>query len=46
VSRALAAEFDRVPAFGASDCECESHLVAATGFDSLVAAVERAHERA
>jgi Uri superfamily endonuclease len=38
-----AAEFDRVPAFGASDCECESHLVAAPALDPLVAAVQRAH---
>jgi endonuclease-3 len=46
VSRALAAEFDRVPEFGASDCDCESHLVAAPAGDPLVAAVERAHETA
>ena len=44
MARALAAEFDRVPNFGASDCDCASHLVGATEFDSLVAVVERAHE--
>jgi endonuclease-3 len=46
VARTLAAEFDRVPDFGASDCDCESHLVGASAFDALVATVERAHETA
>ena len=48
VGRALAAAFDPVPAFGASDCDCDcnSHLVGAPELESLVAAVERGHERA
>jgi len=44
VAGALAAEFDRVPAFGASDCDCASHLVGASTLESLGATVERAHE--
>jgi len=46
VARALAAEFDCVPAFGASDCGCVSHLVGAPDRDLLVKSVERAHETA
>ncbi|MEF8850868.1 MAG: DUF123 domain-containing protein [Haloarculaceae archaeon] len=46
VGRTLAAEFDPVPGFGASDCDCDSHLVGATDGDALVAAVRRAHDGA
>jgi len=46
VGRALVSAFDPVPAFGASDCDCDSHLVGATDLEALVTAVERAHERA
>lgn len=46
VARTLADAFDPVPAFGASDCDCGSHLVGAPARDALLAAVERAHERA
>lgn len=45
VSRALAAEFAPVPAFGASDCGCDSHLVCADDREALAAAIARAHER-
>ena len=33
-----------VPNFGCSDCDCRSHLAAADGRDTLLSAVERAHE--
>jgi endonuclease-3 len=46
VARTLAGEFDPLPAFGASDCDCESHLVGATDGEALVTAVERAHAAA
>jgi len=44
VSRALANEdgIERVAGFGASDCDCDSHLVVADG-DQLQRAVKRAH---
>ncbi|PSP20379.1 DUF123 domain-containing protein [Halobacteriales archaeon QH_10_67_13] len=45
VGRALAAEFAPVPAFGASDCNCDSHLVYADDGEALAAAIARAHER-
>ncbi|WP_415378986.1 GIY-YIG nuclease family protein [Halosimplex sp. TS25] len=41
VSRALAAERERVAGFGASDCDCESHLVYEADGESLRRAVER-----
>jgi len=45
VSRALAEAdgTERVAGFGASDCECDSHLVRAADGDRLRATVERAH---
>ena len=46
VARTLAGEFDPVPAFGASDCDCESHLAGAPVRETLVTAVERAHDPA
>jgi len=46
VARALTAEFDPVAAFGASDCDCNSHLVGAPARDELVTAVGRAHDDA
>lgn len=42
VSRRL--DGDRVSEFGASDCDCDSHLVYLPARDPLLAAVERAHE--
>lgn len=53
VSRALAGDVDgehsatgreRIPDFGASDCDCASHLVYAADGAALRAAVERAHD--
>ncbi len=44
VARALAAEFEPVRSFGASDCGCDSHLVYAADGDTLAAAVAGAHE--
>ncbi|PSQ22648.1 DUF123 domain-containing protein [Halobacteriales archaeon QS_9_67_15] len=53
VSRALAGategehaatERERIPEFGASDCDCASHLVYAADGAALRAAVERAHD--
>jgi endonuclease-3 len=48
VGRALAEtdESERVAGFGASDCDCESHLVRAADCERLRRAVERAHEAA
>ena len=46
VARTLAGEFEPVRAFGASDCDCESHLVGAPVRETLVTAVERAHDPA
>jgi len=46
VSRALAAVATRIPGFGASDCDCQSHLVFDRPAGALVDAVDRAHERA
>ncbi len=43
VSQALAAEFEPVPAFGASDCACDSHLSYDSDGDILAAAVASAH---
>ncbi|SEH46969.1 endonuclease-3 [Halopenitus malekzadehii] len=34
-----------VPGFGASDCDCESHLARRDAVDTMVAAVEDAHDR-
>ncbi|QLH75897.1 GIY-YIG nuclease family protein [Halosimplex rubrum] len=34
---------ERVAGFGASDCDCDSHLVRAAGRERLRGAVERAH---
>jgi len=42
VARALGD--DGVPAFGCSDCGCDSHLFAESARAELVAAVESAHE--
>ncbi|WP_459193098.1 GIY-YIG nuclease family protein [Halosimplex sp. J119] len=36
---------ERVPAFGASDCDCDSHLVSAVDGASLRRAVERVHRK-
>ena len=44
VARAI--EGERVPAFGASDCGCDSHLVYGPDRAALVWSVEQAHERA
>ncbi|MFB6150818.1 MAG: DUF123 domain-containing protein [Haloarculaceae archaeon] len=41
VARAVAGE--RVPGFGASDCDCDSHLAYAEERATLVSSVERAH---
>lgn len=41
IARALPGE--RVPAFGASDCKCGSHLAYATERANLTGAIERAH---
>ena len=47
VARRLVETAERaVPAFGCSDCDCDSHLVADSDGERLLAAVERAHERA
>ncbi|ELZ27461.1 hypothetical protein C475_06065 [Halosimplex carlsbadense 2-9-1] len=45
VSRTLAEgdDIERVAGFGASDCDCDAHLVHAAGGDRLRRAVERAH---
>jgi Uri superfamily endonuclease len=43
---ARAVEGERVPAFGASDCDCGSHLVYGPDRAPLLWSVERAHERA
>jgi Uri superfamily endonuclease len=43
VARAI--EGERIPAFGASDCACDSHLVYGPDRAALVWSVERAHER-
>ena len=37
--------FDPVSTFGASDCDCDSHLVGAADLEPLVTAVKQAHER-
>ena len=44
VARALCGE--PVPAFGCSDCACESHLYFSASRSSLLAAVEDAHREA
>ncbi|MFC7196510.1 DUF123 domain-containing protein [Halosimplex aquaticum] len=41
--RGGADERERVPGFGASDCDCGSHLVYEAGGESLRRAVERVH---
>jgi len=48
VSRALAGAdgIERVAGFGASDCDCDAHLVHAAEGERLRRAVERAHETA
>jgi endonuclease-3 len=48
VSRTLAEDdgSERVAGFGASDCDCDSHLVRAADGERLRRAVERAHEAA
>jgi len=38
-------EGERVPAFGCSDCSCDSHLVYRGSREPLVTSVERAHDR-
>jgi len=42
VARAI--EGDRIPDFGASDCDCASHLVYAPRRDDLLWSVQRAHD--
>ena len=47
VARRLVGATDRtIPNFGCSDCDCRSHLVADGDRETLLGAVERAHERA
>ncbi|RJT06576.1 DUF123 domain-containing protein [Halococcus sp. IIIV-5B] len=41
IARTLPGE--RIPAFGASDCDCESHLVSHEDRDVLSAGIEAAH---
>jgi len=41
VARALDGE--RVPVFGCSDCDCDSHLVYQNSGEALLSSVERAH---
>ena len=43
IARALPGE--RVPAFGASDCDCESHLTFHEDRDRLSGAIETAHRQ-
>jgi endonuclease-3 len=44
VSAALAESGDRVAGFGASDCDCEGHLVHRPDAGALRRAAERAHD--
>jgi len=46
VARRLREAATPVPDFGCSDCDCVSHLVGCDDRETLVAAVERAHEAA
>jgi len=44
VSRAVGGHHEHVSGFGASDCDCDSHLAYATRRDELLWSVERAHD--
>jgi Uri superfamily endonuclease len=46
VARALGAQFERIPGFGASDCRCASHLFTTSDNRTLSSAVLSAFESA
>ncbi|WP_136688475.1 GIY-YIG nuclease family protein [Halorhabdus amylolytica] len=46
VARAIATDCTPIEGIGASDCDCNTHLAAASGPAELIEAIERAHERA